>query len=73
MWTLQQKRSLTFQITLTTMADVMEIPPNNTIPPLPLLPGAAPLVHIPGAGDGKNWPLVSVGIAVTAVATPQPR
>ncbi len=51
----------------------MKIAPNNTIPPLPPLPGAAPLVHIPGAGDGKNWPLVSAGIAVTAVATPQPR
>jgi hypothetical protein len=30
-------------------------------------------VHIPGAGDGKNWLLASEGIAVVAVATPQPR
>jgi hypothetical protein len=55
---------------LTTMANVMEITPNDTIPPLPSFPGAAPLVHIPGAGDGKNWPLASAGIAVMAVATP---
>jgi hypothetical protein len=51
------------------MADITEIGPNNTIPPLPPLPGAAPLVHIPGTGDGKNWPLASAGIAATAVAT----
>jgi hypothetical protein len=50
----------------------MEIAPNSTIPPLPPLPSAAPLVHIPGMGDGKIWPLASAGIAVTMVATPQP-
>ena len=55
------------------MADVMEIAPNDTIPPLPPLPGAAPLVHIPGVGDGKNWLLASAGIAVAVVATPQPQ
>jgi hypothetical protein len=51
----------------------MEITPNDTIPRLPPLPGAAPLVHILGAGDGKNWPLASAGIAVAVVATLQPR
>jgi hypothetical protein len=30
-------------------------------------------VHIPAAGDGKNWPLASKGIAITAVAAPQPQ
>jgi hypothetical protein len=64
--------SLTLQNTLTTMAGMTEIAPNDTIPPLPPLPGAAPLVHIPGMGDGKNWPLASAGIAVAGVATPQP-
>jgi hypothetical protein len=54
------------------MADVMEISPNDTILPLPPLPGAAPLVYIPGAGDGKNLPLASAGIAVVKVAAPQP-
>jgi hypothetical protein len=54
------------------MADVMEIDPNNIIPPLPPLPGAAPLMHIPGVGDGENWPLASTGMAVAAVATLQP-
>jgi hypothetical protein len=29
-------------------------------------------VHIPGMGDGKNWPLVIAGKAVGVVATPQP-
>jgi hypothetical protein len=53
------------------MADDREIDQNNTIPTLPL-PGAAPLVHTPGEGDGQNWPLASAGIAVAAVATMQP-
>ncbi len=38
---------------LTTMADTMEIAPNDTIPVLPPLPGVAPLVHAPRAGDGQ--------------------
>jgi hypothetical protein len=50
------------------MADVTEIAPNNTIPPLPPLPGAAPL-----AGDGKNWPLASAGVALAVVASLLPR
>ena len=55
------------------MADATEIAPNNTIPALPPLPGAAPLVYIPRVGDGQNWPLASVGVAVAVAATPQPR
>ena len=35
------------------MADAMEIVPNEGIPALPPLPGVAPLVHMPGAGDGQ--------------------
>ncbi len=49
----------------------MEIGPNDTIPPLPPLLGAAPLVHIPGAGDGKNWPLASAGIALGLLDNPK--
>jgi hypothetical protein len=55
------------------MADAMEIAPNDTIPALPPLPGASPLVHIPRADDGQTWPLASAGIAVAVAATPQPR
>jgi hypothetical protein len=55
------------------MAEAMEIAPNDTIPTLPLLPGASPLVHIPCAGDGQTWPLASAGIAVAVAATPHPR
>ena len=51
----------------------MEIAPNNTIAALPHLPGAAPLMYIPRVGDGQNWPLVSVGVAVAVAATSQPR
>jgi hypothetical protein len=58
---------------LTTMADTTEIAPNDTIPALPPLPGVAPLLHAPHAGDGQIWPLASAGIAVAVAATPQPR
>jgi hypothetical protein len=50
------------------MADAMEIAPNDTIPALPPLPGASPLVHIPRVGDGQTWPLASAGIAVAVAA-----
>ena len=46
----------------------MEIAPNDTIPALPPLPGASPLVHIPRVGDGQTWPLASAGIAVAVAA-----
>ncbi len=55
------------------MADTTEIAPNDTISALPPLPGVAPLVHAPRAGDGQIWPLASAGIAVAVAATPQPR
>ncbi len=35
-----------------TWRKLLQTTPPQTLPPLP---GAAPLVHIPGAGDGKNW------------------
>ena len=54
------------------MADEAEIAPNNTIPALPPLPGAAPLAHNPRAGDGQNWPLANTGTGVMTIATPQP-
>jgi hypothetical protein len=54
------------------MADTTEIAPNDTIPALPPLPGVAPLVHAPCAGDGQIWPLTSAGIAVAQALTPQP-
>ena len=54
------------------MADTTEIAPNDTIPALPPLPGVAPLVHAPRAGDGQIWPLASAGIAVAQALTPQP-
>ncbi len=49
----------------------MEIVSNEGIPALPPLPWVATDIHAPGKGDGQNWPLVSAGIAVVAVATPQ--
>ena len=54
------------------MADEAEIAPNNTIPALPPLPGAAPLAQIPRAGDGQKWPLANTGTGVTTIATLQP-
>ena len=54
------------------MAYEAEIPPNNTLPALPPLPGAAPLAHNPRAGDGQNWQLANAGTGVTTVTTPQP-
>ena len=53
------------------MADAMEIVPNEGIPALPSLPGIAPLVHMPGAGDGQNWPSATEGSA-DAATTPTP-
>ncbi len=54
------------------MADTTEIAPNDTIPALPPLPGVAPLVHAPRAGDGQIWPLGSAGTAVGQALTLQP-
>jgi hypothetical protein len=54
------------------MADEAEIVPNNTIPALPPLPGAGPLMHNPHAGDDQKWPLANTGTSVTTIATPQP-
>ncbi len=54
------------------MADTTGITPNDTISALPPLPGVAPLVHAPRAGDGKIWLLVSAGTAVAQALTPQP-
>ena len=53
------------------MANAMEIVPNEGILALPPLPGVAPLVHMPGAGDGQNWPSATEGSADTAT-TPTP-
>ena len=53
------------------MDDAMEIVPNEGIPALPPLPGVAPLVHVPGAGDGQNWPSATEGL-VDAATTPPP-
>ncbi len=54
------------------MANTTEIAPNDTIPALLPLPGVAPLVHAPRAGDGQIWPLMSSGIAVAVAATRSP-
>ncbi len=51
------------------MAEETKMVPNNTIPALPPLPGAAPLVHNPPVGDGQNWPLANTGTGVTTIAT----
>ena len=56
-----------------TMADAMEIAPNEGMPALPPLPPVAPVVHAPGKGVAQNWLLASPGIAVAVAATPQPR
>jgi len=56
-----------------TIADAMEIAPNEGMPALPPLLPIAPVVHAPGEGVGQNWPLASAGIAVAVAATPQPR
>ncbi len=55
------------------MVDVMEIALNEGMHTLPPTWRAAPVVHALGEGDGQNWPLLSAGIAVSVVATPQPR
>ena len=55
------------------MADAMEIAPNEGMPALPPLPRVAPVVHAPGKGVGRNWPLASAGIADAVATTPQPR
>ena len=66
-------RPLTKKKHSATMADAMEIVPNEGIPALPPLPRVAPVLHAPGEGDGQNWPSASAGIAVAEVVTPQPR
>ena len=53
------------------MADAMEIVPNKGIPALPPLPGITPFVHVPGAGDGQNWPSATEESA-DAATTPTP-
>jgi hypothetical protein len=50
-----------------------EIAPNDTIPALAPLPGAAPLVYIPCVVDGQNWLCASVGVVIAEVAVLQPR
>jgi hypothetical protein len=55
------------------MTDAMEIASNEGIPALPPLPRIAPVLYVPGKGDGQNWPTASAGIAIAAVVTPQPR
>jgi hypothetical protein len=55
------------------MADAMGIALNEGMHALPPTRHVAPVVHAPGEGDGQNWSLASAGIAVLAVATPQPR
>jgi len=55
------------------MADAMETARNEGMPALPPLPRITPVVHAPGKGVGKNWPLASAGMAVAVAATPQPR
>jgi hypothetical protein len=54
------------------MADEAEIAPNNTIPALPPLPGAAPLAHNPHTDDGQKLPLADTRTGVTTITTPQP-
>ena len=54
------------------MADAEENADNFILPALPPLPGVAPLVHAPPAGDGRIWPLGSIGTAAVGQAlTPQ--
>jgi hypothetical protein len=55
------------------MADATYIAPNNTIPALQPLPGDIQLEDAPHAGEGKNWPLASAGVAIAVAATPQPQ
>ncbi len=54
------------------MANAMEIGPNEGIPAPPPLPGVAPVVHMPGKGDGQNWPSSSEGSADAVAKTPTP-
>jgi hypothetical protein len=54
------------------MVEMEEIATNDIIPSLPPLPGVAPLVHAPHAGDGQIWLLGSTGTAVAHALTPQP-
>ena len=55
------------------MANAMEIVPNEGMHTLPPTRHVASVVHAPCEGDGQNWLLASAGIAVPAVATPQPQ
>ena len=52
------------------MADTMEIVPNKGMHALLPTQCVALVLHAPGEGDGQNWPLTSVGIAVAAAAAP---
>ena len=55
------------------MANRIEIAPNKGMHALPPTQRIAPVVHVPGKGDGQNWLLTSARIAVAAAATQQPR
>jgi hypothetical protein len=54
------------------MVESEEIATDDTIPGLPPLPGVAPLVHAPCAGDSLIWLLGSAGTAVAHALTLQP-
>ncbi len=69
---LQDNRPIPLTTTLKTMLDEMEIASNEGIPALPTLLRIAPVAHVPGAGDGQNWPSASEGSAVAVAITLNP-
>ena len=54
------------------MADAMETARNEGIPALPPLPDVAPVVHMPGEGDGQNRQSASDVSPIGASTTPTP-
>jgi hypothetical protein len=53
------------------MADTMEITLNKGTTALSTPQRVAPVVHMPGEGDGQNWPSASEASAIKAFTTPK--
>ena len=69
---LYAQHSTTIKKHSATMANAMEIVPNEGIPALPPLQPVAPVVHMPDEGDGQNRPSASDVSAIGASTTPTP-
>ena len=54
------------------MPYMMEIMSNEGMPTLSTPQRVAPVKHMPGEGDGQNWPSASEASAIGATTTPTP-